>query len=139
MVDTLTPKERSKRMSLVRSKDTRPEKAVRDIVKSLGYRFQRHDKGLPGTPDLVFPELKRVIFVHGCFFHRHLRCPNTRTPKSRVAFWKKKFAENKKRDMLAKRRLTLLGWRYQVVWECETKKAERLTTKIRKFLKGRQR
>ena len=139
MVDTLTPEERSKRMRLVRSKDTRPEKAVRDVVKSLGYRFQRHDKGLPGTPDLVFPKLKQVIFVHGCFFHRHRGCPNTRTPKSRVAFWKKKFAENKKRDMLAKRRLTLMGWCYLVVWECETKKADRLTAKIRKFLTGRQR
>lgn len=133
-MDTLTPAQRSEQMSRVRSKDTKPELAVRRLVHSLGYRYRLHGKKLPGNPDLVFASRQKVIFVHGCFWHRHPRCRNTRLPKSRLDFWKPKLEANRKRDLRNQRKLRQLGWRYLVVWECATSDVDRLSEKIVAFL-----
>lgn len=134
-MDTLTQDQRSERMSRVRSKDTKPEMHVRRLAHSLGYRYRLHRRDLPGTPDLVFPSRRKVIFVHGCFWHRHAGCPNTRWPKSKLDFWKPKLEANKKRDIKHKRQLTRLGWRYLVVWECEVRD-DSLDKRIVEFLEG---
>lgn len=133
MVDSLSPTERSERMSRVKSRDTKPEMAVRRLVFSLGYRYRLHGR-LPGRPDLVFAGRRKVIFVHGCFWHRHRGCPNCRLPKSRLEFWRPKLEANRKRDGANQRRLRRLGWSVLVVWECELSDATHLTNRIRKFL-----
>lgn len=125
-MDTLSPEERSERMSRVRSKDTVPELAVRKGLRLLGVRYRLGGRSLPGRPDVVVPTRRLVIFVHGCFWHRHPRCARTRTPKSRVAFWQEKFAVNVERDRKAIRALRRLGWRVGVIWECETEHADAL-------------
>ena len=135
-LDTLTRSQRSERMSRVRAKDTKPEMRVRRLVHSLGYRYRLHRSDLPGKPDLVFVARQKVIFVHGCFWHRHAGCPNTRLPKSNLSFWQPKLETNKARDTRNKRRLTVLGWRYLVIWECETHNASALTRKVIKFLES---
>lgn len=135
-MDTLSKAERSERMSRVRCKDTRPELVVRSLVHRLGYRFRLHDTTLPGRPDLVLRRHLKVIFVHGCFWHRHRGCPGNRLPKSRKAFWRHKLDGNKRRDGLVKSRLTRLGWRYLVVWECETRSPERVMNILEAFLGG---
>ncbi len=98
-MDTLTPEQRSERMSRVRNKDTKPEMRVRRLVHALGYRYRLHDSRLPGRPDLVFKSRHKVIFVHGCFWHRHDRCELCRMPKSRLQFWKPKLKANRERDL----------------------------------------
>ena len=125
LADSLTKAERSRQMSLVRSRNTKPEMIVRRVTFALGYRYRLHDHKLPGRPDLVFPSRQKVIFVHGCFWHRHRGCPKCRTPKTRVGFWTDKLEGNKRRDIQTKRMLTQLGWRYLVVWECETSDMEK--------------
>ena len=133
-MDTLTREERSERMSRVRSTNTKPEMMVRRLVHSLGYRYRLHDAKLPGKPDLVFASRKKVIFVHGCFWHRHPRCKNTRWPKSRLDFWKPKLEGNRKRDLCHQRKLRRSGWRYLIVWECQTANMERLEERLVEFL-----
>lgn len=133
VTDTLTQTQRSEQMARVRHKDTKPELAVRRLVHSLGYRFRLHRSDLPGKPDLVFPGRGKVIFVHGCFWHRHNGCPNTRLPKSRLDFWRPKLEANKLRDTKHKRKLTKLGWKYLVVWECEVGKPQ-IVDRIVRFL-----
>lgn len=133
-MDSLTPAQRSERMSRVKSKDTKPEVRVRRLVHSLGYRYRLHSRKLPGCPDLVFGGRRKAIFVHGCFWHRHPGCKNTRLPKSKLDFWKSKLEENRKRDLRNQETLRQLGWEYLVVWECETRDVERLTKKIVEFL-----
>lgn len=133
-MDSLTPAQRSERMSRVKSKDTKPEVRVRRLVHSLGYRYRLHSQKLPGCPDLVFGGRRKAIFVHGCFWHRHPGCKNTRLPKSKLDFWKSKLEENRKRDLRNQETLRQLGWEYLVVWECETRDVERLTKKIVEFL-----
>tara|TARA_Y100000815_G_scaffold271508_1_gene298223 strand:+ start:595 stop:975 length:381 start_codon:yes stop_codon:yes gene_type:complete len=126
-------------MSRVRSKNTKPEKRVRSLVHSLGYRYRLHGQNLPGKPDLVFPGRKKVIFVHGCFWHRHSdECPLTRTPKSKRTFWETKFSENVERDARQQALLKEAGWEYLIVWECETGEKSRgtLTEKITAFLES---
>ena len=119
MADFLTPVERSQRMSRIRSKDTRPELALRKILHGLGLRYRLHGAGLPGRPDLVLPRYKVVVFVHGCFWHRHPGCNIATTPKSNTLFWTTKFQKNVARDRRAVSELKELGWRVLVVWECE--------------------
>ncbi len=133
-MDTLTPAERSERMSRVRSQDTRPEMIVRRLVHGMGYRYRLHARALPGCPDLVFASFRKVIFVHGCFWHRHKGCPNCRFPKSRLDFWTPKLEANEKRDRSNQRRLRRDGWGVLVVWECELKDIDRLKNRIRKFM-----
>jgi len=136
-MDTLTPVERSERMSRVRSKDTKPEMLVRSLVHRMGYRYKLHDKNLPGNPDLVFPSRHKIIFIHGCFWHRHgKRCELTRWPKSKLEFWKPKLEQNRHRDDSVKRRLRRLGWRTLTIWECQLKDNARLSERLRAFLES---
>lgn len=133
-MDNLTAAERSERMSRVRWKDTRPELIVRRLVHSMGYRYRLHKRELPGSPDLVFAGRRKVIFVHGCFWHRH-GCPSgRRLPKSRLDFWQPKLESNKRRDLRTKRELERLGWAVLTLWECETKDTVTLSSRIRAFL-----
>lgn len=108
-------------MARVRQRDTKPEMLVRRVLHAKGYRFRLQRRDLPGCPDIVLPKHKLAIFVHGCFWHRHLGCRLASTPKTRVGFWTSKFEENIKRDKRAIEALQCLGWHTTVVWECETK------------------
>jgi len=119
MVDSLSPAERSKRMSRIQGKNTAPELALRKVLHRLGLRYRLHRAGLPGSPDLVFPRYKAVVFVHGCFWHRHAGCTIATTPKSNTAFWLEKFEKNVARDTRVTAQLEEQGWRVFVVWECE--------------------
>lgn len=119
-VQTHPSPERSALMSRVGQKNTKPELIVRRLLHGLGYRYRLHRKDLPGTPDICFPSRKKVIFVHGCFWHRHEGCRRTTTPKTRTSFWKNKFRENIARDRLKVDALQKLGWSVLTVWECET-------------------
>jgi DNA mismatch endonuclease (patch repair protein) len=134
MVDTLTRKERSEQMSLVRAKDTKLELQVRRLIYSLGYRYRLHVKDLPGKPDIVLRSRRKVIFIHGCFWHRHKNCTLARMPKSRLFFWKPKLEGNKARDKKNQKKLNAMGWSYLVIWECQLSKLTTLRTKIIKFL-----
>ena len=122
--------QRSRNMSAIKSKNTKPEIKVRKILHSMGYRFRLHSKDLPGSPDIVLPKYKTVIFVHGCFWHRHENCKYASNPKTRQEFWNKKFTENKKRDSEIQEKIKILDWRSVVIWECETKNIENLRDKI---------
>jgi DNA mismatch endonuclease, patch repair protein len=133
-VDNLSPTERSEIMARVRSKNSRPELLVRKLVFSLGHRYRLHARDLPGQPDLVFRRPQKAIFVHGCFWHRHGGCALARLPKSRVDFWVPKLEGNRRRDQRTKRALTKRGWKVLTIWECQTKNAERLQSRIRRFL-----
>jgi DNA mismatch endonuclease, patch repair protein len=133
-MDTLSRSERSQRMAQIRGRDTKPELLVRRLVHRCGFRYRLHRKMLPGKPDLVFPSRRKVIFVHGCFWHRHPHCVLARLPKSRLEFWVPKLTENRKRDLRNIRTLSRLGWKTHVVWECELHDADRLERKIRHFL-----
>jgi DNA mismatch endonuclease (patch repair protein) len=106
-------------MSLIRSKDTKPEKALRKALHRLGLRYSLRNKHLPGKPDIVFPRHKVALFVHGCFWHRHGGCKVATTPKSNTNFWLAKFERNVARDLAAREALAALGWRVEVAWECE--------------------
>ena len=137
MADKLSVTERSRNMASIRSKDMKPELAVRKLAHSLGFRFRLHRKDLPGKPDLVFPKYRAVIFVHGCFWHQHTepRCLDGRPPKSNQGYWGPKLARNIERDASHKAALEAQGWRVLVVWECETKDTETLAGKIEDFLR----
>jgi DNA mismatch endonuclease (patch repair protein) len=133
-MDTLSPKDRSERMARVRGRNTGPERTVRSVLFSLGYRFRLHGADLPGRPDIVLRSRRSVIFVHGCFWHRH-GCPNgRRMPKSRVAFWRTKLDGNAARDKRTRARLRRDGWRVLVVWECQLRDVDELTARLRAFL-----
>jgi DNA mismatch endonuclease, patch repair protein len=126
VVDSLTPEERSEIMARVRSKNSRPEVAVRKIVFALGYRYRLHTRALPGCPDLVFRRRGKVIFVHGCFWHRHANCALARLPKSRIDFWTAKLEGNRNRDKRNKRALVREGWKVLTIWECQLRDASHL-------------
>ena len=136
MADTLTKAERSERMRRVRNRDTGPEMIVRRLVHRQGYRYRLHRKDLPGKPDLVFPGRRKVIFVHGCFWHRHNDpgCKLARLPKSRMDFWLPKLEGNRERDIRNIRELEATGWQVLVVWECEIVDIVGLENKITRFL-----
>ena len=135
-MDTLSPQERSQRMGLVRSKDTKPEITIRKLIYSLGYRYRLHVRRLPGNPDIVFFSRRSVVFVHGCFWHRHPGCKNARLPKSRQDFWKPKLDANRERDLRHQRELRRLGWEYLVIWECEVRDLASIEARIVRFLEG---
>jgi DNA mismatch endonuclease (patch repair protein) len=118
-------------MALVSNKDTGPELRVRRMIYAMGYRYRLHVRALPGTPDIVFSKAKKVIFVHGCFWHRHSKCG--RLPKTRKRFWITKLEQNRRRDIANIRKLRRAGWRVLVLWECELRK-EDLADKISFFL-----
>jgi DNA mismatch endonuclease, patch repair protein len=124
--DHLSPKRRSWNMSRIRGKNTAPEKRVRSLLHRLGYRFRLHGKKLPGRPDVVLAKHKTVIFVHGCFWHRHRGCKNCTTPTNRREWWLTKLNGNAARDKVHQRALRKLGWRTTTVWECQTEKPKTL-------------
>lgn len=139
MVDSLTKEKRSWNMAQVKSKNTKPERFVRSLLHGAGFRFTvngQKNKQLPGKPDIVLPKYKAVVFVHGCFWHRHPGCKATRTPKSNQEFWETKFARNVARDKRNVADLKALGWTVVVTWECELKRPEELLAKLRKHLIG---
>ena len=131
-MDRLSPERRSWLMSQVKSKDTSTEIRVRRAAHALGLRYRLHRRDLPGTPDLVLPKHRKVIFVHGCFWHRHAGCKKATMPKSRVRFWKSKFSSTVARDQQAVSDLEDLQWNVVVIWECETKSPERLSNRLRR-------
>ena len=122
--------QRSRNMSAIKSKNTKPEIAVRKLLHSMGYRFRLHRKDLPGSPDIVLPKYKTVIFVHGCFWHRHENCKYASTPKTRKEFWESKFKANVKRDKEIQEKIKNIGWQSSVIWECELKDIDNLRDKI---------
>lgn len=136
MPDTLSPLARSERMARIRSKNTKPEMMVRQLVHRLGFRFRLHRKDLPGRPDLAFMRARKAIFVHGCFWHRHPdpNCPLARWPKSKLEFWRPKLEANRARDDRNCTALLAAGWTFLVVWECELRDREQLENTIRHFL-----
>lgn len=133
--DPLSPSERTELMSRIRSGDTKPEMAVRRLVYSMGYRYRLRVKDLPGRPDLVFKGRKKVIFVHGCFWHQH-GCDHYRMPRSRTDFWLTKLAKNVARDEKVMRELSGMGWRVLVIWECQLRDMRRVERAVRGFLEA---
>ena len=119
-MDTMTQAQRRMCMQRVQSRDTTPEKMLRSSLHRAGYRYRLHARSLPGKPDIVFPGRRKAIFVHGCFWHSH-HCSRGSRPKSNESFWTKKLDTNKRRDAHNRRRLTALGWRSLVLWECEVR------------------
>src|SRR5258706_1310693 len=124
-------------MRRIQSKGTKPEIAVRKLVRAMGYRFRLHPPKLPGKPDIVLTKLKSIIEVRGCFWHQHQGCIDSHIPKSRMHYWRPKLRRNTRRDAQTLKQLKRLGWRVLVVWECEVSKpkAQRLTARLVKFLK----
>lgn len=137
-LDTLSPAQRSERMSRVRGTDTKPELAVRRLVHSMGYRYRLHSRKLPGIPDMVFPRRRKIIFVHGCYWHRHEGCRNCRLPKTRLDFWVPKLEGNRRRDIENQQKLRELGWDVLVIWECEIKDRQALTDRLKNFLEDQK-
>ncbi len=136
-MDRISPEKRSKLMSKIRSKDTKPEMAIRRLVFSLGYRYRLHDRRLPGKPDLVFQSRRKVIFVHGCFWHQHESCRGGRLPKSNIQYWQPKLEKNVLNDKKNQRELLKNGWKVLVIWECEIKEVGYITEKIINFLEDK--
>jgi DNA mismatch endonuclease (patch repair protein) len=134
MTDVFPIEKRSWIMSRVKRRDTKPEVLVRSFVHRMGYRFRLHRRELPGNPDIVLARHKKVIFVHGCFWHGHKGCPRSRRPTTNENFWNNKLNGNIKRDRLICRELRRIGWKVLVVWECETKASEILLGKLERFL-----
>lgn len=133
-MDNFSKEQRSYIMRQVKSKDTEPEILVRSLAHRLGYRFRLHRKDLPGSPDIVFVSRRKVIFIHGCFWHGH-NCPHgKRKPKSNHEYWKRKISGNKSRDRSNRRKLRKLGWESLVIWECQLKDPEKLKKKLISFL-----
>lgn len=119
MADIVDKPTRSRMMAGIRGTNTKPEIIVRKYLFAAGYRYRLHVRRLAGHPDIVLPRLQSAIFVHGCFWHRHARCKYAYMPRSNIAFWKKKFAENVERDRKVRRQLKQSGWRVHVIWECQ--------------------
>jgi DNA mismatch endonuclease, patch repair protein len=126
---------RSRTMRAVKSRDTVPELAIRSLAHRMGYRFRLHRANLPGKPDLVFPRLKKVIFVHGCFWHGHGCARGARVPKDNREYWLKKILGNRTRDQKNLEQLASLGWRSLVIWECDLRNPQRTKAQLRRFLK----
>lgn len=131
MVDHLTPEARSVNMRQVRGANTGPELAVRRIAHGMGLRFRLHRRDLPGTPDFVLPRHRVVVFVHGCFWHRHEGCPRATMPETRWEFWSKKFSATIQRDARQISELSQLGWKVVTVWECEIKNTGAIEARLK--------
>jgi DNA mismatch endonuclease (patch repair protein) len=134
MADKISPERRSANMARIRSKDTTPELAVRRLAHRLGYRFRLHARHLPGQPDLVFARRRKVIFVHGCFWHRHEGCQDCSDPKTRRDYWVPKFERTIDRDRRSVNLLKDAGWQSLVIWECETVDLPALARRLTAFL-----
>lgn len=138
MVDVFSKSKRSEVMSRIKGKNTKPEKIVRSLLHKLGYRFRLNSRKLPGKPDICLPKHMTVVFVHGCFWHRHTGCRFAYTPKTRRAFWLKKFESNVSRDREVKKQITRMGWSHVTVWECELKNETRLQKRLLRALTVKQ-
>lgn len=136
MTDVFTPERRSAIMARIKGENTKPEILVRKIVHSLGYRFRLHKKNLPGKPDIVLSRHKKVIFVHGCFWHGHPGCLRSTLPETRKQFWRNKILGNVARDIRTRRSLIRQGWGVLVVWQCQMKNVDRLSKRLERFLIG---
>ncbi|MGE4307294.1 MAG: very short patch repair endonuclease [Novosphingobium sp.] len=138
MTDIVDQQTRSRMMSGIRGRNTRPELRLRSALHAAGLRYRIHRKDLPGSPDLVFPKFGAVVFVHGCFWHRHPGCPKATSPSTRPEFWADKFAKNIERDERSRQSLIDAGWRVATVWECSLKEygTEDLVTTVRSWLQG---
>lgn len=134
MTDIFSKEKRSWIMSRVKGRDTKPEMLVRSFVHRMGFRFRVHGRDLPGNPDIVLPRYGKVIFVHGCFWHGHNRCPRSKRPATNKSFWNKKLDANIERDKRFRRELRRMGWKLLVVWQCETHNPEKLLGKLERFL-----
>lgn len=132
-MDTRSPIQRRHIMQSVGQKNTGPEIVVRKLLHQLGYRFRLHRKDLPGTPDIVFPKRKKVVFVHGCYWHGH-ECSKGRLPKSNLKYWQLKIGRNRDRDVEINHLLANLGWKTLTVWQCELREPNRLREKLTEFL-----
>lgn len=135
-VDKLNSQKRSENMRRIRSRHTGPEIAIRRLVHSLGFRFRLHSSQLPGKPDLVFASRKKVIYVHGCFWHMHSTCREGRVPSSRTEYWKPKLERTVQRDAGHLKEIKRMGWRALVIWECNLRKLDRVERRIRRFLES---
>ena len=134
VTDNLTAEHRRACMAAVKGKDTSPELVIRSLIHRLGYRYTLHDSNLPGKPDLVFPSRRKVIFVHGCFWHMHSCQHGKKSPTSNVEYWKNKRTRNRERDRRQLRTLRQRGWQTFVVWECWVKNPDRMKEKLAQFL-----
>jgi len=134
MTDVFSREKRSWIMSRVKGRNTKPEKLVRSFVHRMGFRFRVHRRDLPGNPDIVLARHKKVIFVHGCFWHGHKRCQRSKRPTTNKDFWNKKLDENIERDKRFRRKLRRMDWKVLIVWQCETRKPEKLLGKLERFL-----
>lgn len=130
-MDRLTPEQRRKTMQAVKGKNTSPEVLVRQYLHRQGYRFRLHRKDLPGKPDIVLPKYKTVIFINGCFWHRHQGCKQATMPASNIDYWEKKFKRTQERDNSQYRQLEKLGWKVVIVWECEV---ENMINSMNKYI-----
>jgi DNA mismatch endonuclease (patch repair protein) len=137
-MDHVGPEARSAMMGRIKGADTRPEITVRKILHRLGFRFRLHKSDLPGKPDIVLPRWRVIVFVHGCFWHRHPGCGRASTPSTRVAFWRKKFAANMARDVAVQEMLRDLGWRVCVVWQCELTRLDQVGMRLATFIRGQR-
>jgi len=137
MADVFSPAKRAQVMAQIKSRNTKPERMVRSLLHRMGYRFRLHRSDLPGKPDIVLPRYQAVVFVHGCFWHRHQDCKYAYTPKSRTEFWINKLELNRLRDQKNAEALRAQGWRVFVLWECELKSIEQVVQKLDSFLKRR--
>jgi len=133
-VDVVSPARRSAMMAKIRGRDTKPEMIVRKAAHRLGYRFRLHRRDLPGSPDLVFPGRKKIVFVHGCFWHCHEGCRFAYKPKSNVDFWENKLRKNRERDIRVKAELECMAWDTLVIWECETSDSNLVDAKLQGHL-----
>lgn len=133
MTDVFSSEKRSQIMARIGSADTKPELMVRRALHSLGFRYRLHRRDLPGRPDIVLPKYRAVIFVHGCFWHRHPGCRLAYEPKSRTIYWKKKFTDNVRRDRKVTGALLDQGWRVAIFWECSTRRKDRFVEEIRRL------
>ena len=132
-MDRISKEHRSWNMSRIKSGNTKPEIVVRSLLHKLGYRFRLHRKDLPGKPDIVLPRYNSVVFVHGCFWHRHNGCKNATVPKTKNIFWREKFKGNIERDIKVQEELQSMGWKILIIWECETSDIGSVTKIIGNF------
>jgi DNA mismatch endonuclease (patch repair protein) len=137
-MDRISPARRSENMARITSKNTGIELIIRSITHRLGYRFRLHRRDLPGTPDLVFPGRRKIIIVHGCFWHRHRNCKFAYMPKSNQAFWQRKFDANIRHDKAVMKELRKLKWSVLVIWGCGQNNPDALSERIDRFLSARQ-
>lgn len=133
-MDRISKERRSWNMSRISGVDTAPERFVRSLLHGMGFRFRLHDKALPGKPDIVLKKHRTLIFVHGCFWHRHEACRYCYSPKSNIEFWQAKFKRNVSRDTEVKQALRKLGWHVLTVWECEVANEKKLRRKLMRHL-----